>query len=220
MIISEALRVLRALDALPEPRRRYLCALAADAPTDAQRARIVLEARHECRTVRENLSAALSADLDARRDWAMRNPRGPSEPPQGPSKRGMRSAAEEGTTHPGPRPISVRYVTPTKAMTERHKQARRKLNEPVRHHGSLPAEKPITHGTSSGYRSGCRCDSCREWKAQSRKKKGVRRPNGEPAPHGTTTNYSRGCRCQECRDAVAAHARRKYAEKKSGKSTK
>ncbi len=224
MQTTEALDALRSLTDLPAGRRGYLCALAANARTDADRAQIVLEARAEERRVRQNLEADLMAELQARARWAQDQPAKPSEAPQKPSRRGERIERDDSAT-PAHRPVTVRYVEPTKTATKAQARERRPMNGPVRHHGSEKVEKtppapkadPITHATSSAYRSGCRCDDCREWKAKSRRGIGrTRRANGEPAPHGSTTNYARGCRCQLCRDAVNAHARKKRAEKKRG----
>lgn len=57
-MIPEALAAIRDLDALPEARRHFLCVLAADALTDADRALIVMKAGDEERRVRRNLEAA------------------------------------------------------------------------------------------------------------------------------------------------------------------
>jgi hypothetical protein len=221
----DALAALRELDVLAEPRRRHLCMLAADAPTDAERARLVFQARHEARQVRAQAEAALKAELAERARWAEDHAERPVEGPLRPSRRGQLIGAEEGTTHAGPRPVVVTYGPITRTATEKQKQERKPLMGANRKYPSAPAPevkvkapRPLKHGLASTYNHhGCRCDECRAAKALSRKGIGrVRRANGEPAPHGTTTSYSRGCRCQPCRDAVAAHARMKYAEKRSG----
>jgi hypothetical protein len=185
MEISEALTAIRELEAIPEARRRYLAALVGTAPTDAERALIVLNARHECRTVREKTEADLRAELAARRDWAARNPQRPAEGLPGPSKR--RYTMAEGVRFPEHRPVSVRYAAPTKTAPE--KPERKPMNTPVRHHGSekkRPAVVPppviqeekstkkparrrqpeAKHGTVHRYngtknRPPCRCDSCK-----------------------------------------------------------
>ena len=71
---TDALAAIRHLDALPEPRRRYLTMLAADARTDADRALIVLEARCENRRTRQQAEADLKAEFQARARWAADNP--------------------------------------------------------------------------------------------------------------------------------------------------
>lgn len=70
----------------------------------------------------------------------------------------------------------------------------------------------ITHGTTSAYVSGCRCDECREsWSAYQRDLR-QRRKNGQVRPriangstdyvHGTRNTYQlHGCRCEECKTA-------------------
>jgi len=64
--ISDAVSTLRKLDALPELRRRHLVVLAADAPTDADRARLVMMARRENIEVRYAIEAALKAEYSQR----------------------------------------------------------------------------------------------------------------------------------------------------------
>jgi hypothetical protein len=58
----DALAAIRRLDALPEARRRYLAVLAADAPNDTYRARIVMMAKRENIEVRDATERAVNAD--------------------------------------------------------------------------------------------------------------------------------------------------------------
>lgn len=211
MEISEALTAIRELEAIPEARRRYLATLVGTASTDADRALIVLNARHECRTVRENTEADLKAELASRRDWAARNPQRPPEERTQPSRR--RYTMAEGVRFPEHRPVSVRYVAPTKSAPE--KPEHRPLNAPVRHHGSEAPQAEVkksrkrspAHGITA-YNKGCRCEICRASKVESRRARGLRNPNGVVAEHGTTSRYSNwACRCNLCRAAAAEYAR-------------
>lgn len=228
MTIPDALSAIRKLDALPDARRRHLSMLAADAPRDSDRARIVLEARHEAREARAQTEATLKADYRARTEWALRNPQRLAEARQEPSRR--RFVMDDEVRTPAPRPVTTRWTTPTKIATAPTKRPekiganhRERVAEPLPP-GTLKVNpntgRPVNHGKTSGYQAGCRCEACKSAKAASRKGQGrKRRAAGEPAPCGSTTQYSRGCRCELCRDAVATYARKKRAEKQSGKSS-
>lgn len=156
-----ALSAIRALDALPEGRRRYLCTAAATARTDADSARIVLEARHEERSVRTNFERDLRAEYDSRRAWASRNPEKPVETPQKPSQRMVRTD----DTTPEHRPVTVRFVEPTK--TDKAPRTRPEgIGKNHVYDGPVPAQaekySARTHGIVSTYNAGCRCDACSE----------------------------------------------------------
>lgn len=161
MDVLTALAAIRQLDALPEARRRYLAVLAADARTDADRARIVFEARHEDRRVREKADADFSAELQTRARWADRNPQRLPESHTEPSKR--RYGLAEGVRFPAHRPVIVSWTPSAKTGTQQPE--RRPMNGPVRHHGSEPGTKDLQfptrkHGTAGTYNLGCRCDPC------------------------------------------------------------
>lgn len=125
MNTTDAAAAIRNLDALPELRRRHLVALAADARTDADRARLVFLAQDENRRVRRQIEAALTAEFSARARWAEGNPERPAEAPQTPT--GGRRWAEEGTTHDGPRPVTVAWGPITKTATEKQTRERKPL---------------------------------------------------------------------------------------------
>jgi 5-methylcytosine-specific restriction endonuclease McrA len=76
------------------------------------------------------------------------------------------------------------------------------------------------HGTAAGYgRNKCRCDLCRAWKAEDKRKYRAKKKTADPAtiPHGTFTGYSTcGCRCDECK-AFAAASSRKHREAVAGR---
>lgn len=219
MRIPEALTAIRELDTLPESRRRYLVALVGTAPTDAARALIVLNARYECRTVREKTESVLRAELAARRDWAARNPPRPAEERTEPSKR--RYTMAEGVRFPEHRPVSVRYVAPRKTAPEKTEHRPLIGTNRTYEEGKAPEAKVSKsrkrapeHGLT-GYNQGCRCDDCRLAKRLSRNPTGTRRANGEFAPCGTTTKYQRGCRCAQCRAVKAEHAREARKRKRA-----
>lgn len=218
----EAVDALRTLDALSIPRRQYLCTVVATAPTNGDRARIVMVAKRENTERRRATEQGLRAELDARRTAESHTPQGASQVPSRSSQRVVRTDE----TAPAHRPVTIRFVKPTKVGKEasRRPEAIGKNHsyaepaEPTTPAASSGTAKPIKHGVSTGYQRGCRCDDCRAAKARSRKGVGrVRRANGEVC-HGSTTQYSRGCRCQPCRDAVAAYARNKRAEMRLGNS--
>lgn len=199
MEISDALAALRELDALPDARRRYLAALAADAPNDADRARLVFLARYENRRVREQTEADLKADYAARAALADYSVEHPEEGPQKPG--GVRRWHEDDVTYPQARPVTISWTTPTKTAPEQVPPKRRRLNEPVRHHGSSPGRNETP------------------------------KPKPEPKPprplpeHGTVTRYQLPhlCRCDSCRAAKSAANRRereRRAEKRSAQSPK
>lgn len=213
----DALAALRRLDALPEARRRYLCVLATDARTDAERARIVLEARHEQRPVRADLEASLKAQYAERAALADYSVEHPENEPQRPA--GVRRWHEDDVTYPEPRPVTIRYVEPTKTAPANVPPKRRPLNGPVRHHGSSPGRnvkpaEPVArqkvepaHGTLTRYQRPwqCRCPLCREVKRQSNARHNAKRAERSPK-HGTTHMYNGSakrapCRCEECKAA-------------------
>lgn len=213
MQITDALLALRQLDALAEPRRRHLCMLAADARTDADRELIVVKARDEQRAVRANLEAALKADYTARARWAADNPAKPAESAQRLSKRGQLVGAEPGTTHTGPRPVTVTWGPITRTATEEQVRERKPLMGRNRVYPTAPAVpvakvKPEpAHGTLTRYQRPwqCRCSLCREVKRQSNARHNAKRADRDPK-HGTTHMYNgtanrAPCRCDECKAA-------------------
>lgn len=200
-----AVTALRTLDALPEARRRYLAALAASAPTDQDRARIVVMARRENIDQQWATEQALKAEFDARRSWMPRSPERPAEAPRKPSRRIVRTD----DTTPEHRPVTVRFVVPRQVATvERARPEGIGGNHVYDRPVPAPEAKPMKHGITGYNQHGCRCELCRAAKAESRKRRGLRRPNGDIPPHGTISRYSNmKCRCDECRAAAAEYAR-------------
>jgi len=125
--------------------------------------------------------------------------------------------AAQDAPRPVVRPVTVRYTTPRKTAEQTQQVERKPWFRPHKAYPEVEVvtAKPVEHGLSR-YKGGCRCDVCKQAKADSRKSKGLRRPNGTIPEHGTTTRYTKhGCRCGECRSAMAAHARN-YRAGKSG----
>lgn len=166
MVISmdthTAVTALRALDSLPEARRRYLSAIAATAPTDADRARIVVLAKRENIDQRWATEQALKAELDNRREWASRNEMKPVEVSQEASQRIVRTD----DTTPEPRPVSVRFVAPTKTAKAKPVRPESIGVNRVYNDAPKPLDPARTHGIVSTYNWGCRCNSCSEASAR------------------------------------------------------
>lgn len=220
MNLQDALAAIRDLEALPLPRRRHLAILVADAPTDAERARLVFVARDENRRVREQAEADLKARYAARAAMADYNAEHAADEPERPVR--VRRWEGDGITYPEPRPLTISWTTPTKAAPEQMPSKRRPLNGPVRHHGSSPGRnetpkpkakpepKPKTepeHGTLTRYQKPwyCRCPLCREVKRESNARHNAKRAEQNPK-HGTTHAYNGSakrapCRCEECKAA-------------------
>lgn len=220
----DALAAIRQLDALPEVRRRYLAVLAADAPSVSDRARIVMMAQRENIEVRYATERAVNAELNSRARWAEDHPERPAEAPQ--KATGGRRWAEEGVSYPGPRSVTVRHVEPTKTATEKQTRERRPLMGQNKKYADKqvpvptepkPRKQAPEHGLTGYAKRGCRCDICRAAKAESRRKRGLRNPNGVTAKHGTISRYSNNrCRCEECRAAAAEYARGWRERQRSG----
>lgn len=174
----DALAALRSLDALPAPRRRHLAAVVVDARTDPDRRRIVRQAQEEDRRVRENLEADLKAELASRRAQAQAIAERPSAAAQRAYRRVDRT---EGTT-PAHRPVTVRFVEPTKVTTAEQMRERRPLMSVNRKYDDQKTTAPATP-----------------------------KPEPKPRPeaqHGSLTLYQKGCRCEMCRAAKSAANRR------------
>lgn len=213
MDVLTAVATLRELDSLSEARRHYLSKLAATAPTDADRARIVTMAKRENVNQRWATEQALKAELDDRRAWATKNPENPVEVPQAASQRIVRTD----DTTPEHRPVTVRFVAPTK--TAKAKPVRAEGMGTNRVYDKTPEpEQPMKHGITGYNQHGCRCELCRAAKAESRKRRGLRRPNGDIPPHGTISRYSNmKCRYDGCRSAAAEYARQWRARRPKDK---
>lgn len=67
----------------------------------------------------------------------------------------------------------------------------------------------MTHGTTSAYARGCRCDACRA--AQAAYMREYRHRNGSRPfrqwQHGSVTGYQKGCRCEPCKGAHSDYQR-------------
>lgn len=158
MNTPDALAALSELAALSQGRRHYLATVVATAPTDQDRARIVMMARRENIDRRWATEHALKAELDDRREWAARNPLRPAEGPQRPSQRLVRTD----DTTPKHRPVVVTWGLVTKTAKV----------EPVRPEGigtnrvyndaPKTPDPTRTHGIVSTYNWGCRCTPCSE----------------------------------------------------------
>ena len=67
----------------------------------------------------------------------------------------------------------------------------------------MPLEIPkgVSHGTYSGYTSGCRCRECAEAARAYHALYSQRPIEEKKLTHGKTSTYNAGCRCKECRAA-------------------
>lgn len=95
------------------------------------------------------------------------------------------------STRDGVRPLCIRHYTPRKHV-------------------------PISHGTITGYRRGCRCANCRQANTQAvARSKATRYSDptaADRAGHGKRTTYNNyGCRCAPCKEAQS-RANKRYAE--------
>lgn len=74
--------------------------------------------------------------------------------------------------------------------------------------------KPEHHGTTTGYKYGCRDDCCyeayRDW--QRLRRIGAIPPRKLGRTHGLRSTYVHGCRCEQCRTAEREY-RRGYRRK-------
>lgn len=180
MNIPDALAALRTLDGLPEPRRKRLCALAATAPTDADRARIVIMGKRENIDQRWATEQALKAELDDRRAWATRNPEKPVEAPQKASKRMERTDE----TTPVHRPVIVTWGPVTKTAKVRTTRpegigTNRVYDDDLKPEPTRFATR--THGIVATYNSGCRCGDCSEASARRGREYRARRKQANSA---------------------------------------
>lgn len=201
--LIDGLKAIGNMENLPQPRKGELRRRLIFARSSADRQKIIGDAAIESNRNAYRTRAELERLYGQGRDYAALMEQKRIEASQKPSASptGSRRYTER---HPEPKPVTTRYVTPTKpAPIQEDAPKVEKVPEVV----PVGEKKNLRHGTTTGYKDGCRCDPCREAKRNSRNPKGTRRANGEPAPHGTTTNYQRGCRCQECRKAVADYAR-------------
>jgi hypothetical protein len=125
--------------------------------------------------------------------------------------------------------MTTSWTTPTKTATAEQKQERKPLMGTNRKYADKPVpevkekkprKKAPEHGLSAYSNRGCRCDVCKAAKAESRRKRNHRNPNGVIAKHGTISRYSNNkCRCDECRAAAAEYARGWRERKRSAQST-
>ena len=68
--------------------------------------------------------------------------------------------------------------------------------------------RPELHGSTSGYKNGCRCDDCRiaHGQAQADWLKRNRENSRPPPKHGTLNGYvNYSCRCEDCMTAARAY---------------
>jgi hypothetical protein len=77
----------------------------------------------------------------------------------------------------------------------------------------------MTHGTPSGYNSGCRCTACSEahriYCRQARARMAERAAAGDAiVPHGLFGYTNWRCRCEICTEAKKEHCRAYYASKR------
>ena len=74
------------------------------------------------------------------------------------------------------------------------------------------SEDRITHGKTSSYDKGCRCDLCKKAKSDFRKNCPIRK-------HGTKWSYDKGCRCDLCKEAKSAYWHKKHPDTKKPDTT-
>lgn len=172
-----AITALRALDALAPARRQHLATLVATAHRDAERARIVLQAKHENRHTREALEASLKAELAARHERALSNPERLSEAVQTFPARVDRL---DGIRVPAPRPVTTTWTTPTKTATTSTKRPEGIGANRAQRVAERPEPKPRVlpeHGTVTRYQVPhlCRCEECRAAKSAANRRERERR---------------------------------------------
>ncbi len=81
----------------------------------------------------------------------------------------------------------------------------------------MPERKPVTCGTPSAYRRGCRCDVCRANHAQrcAEQKRARLQRTVPDSVHGTYGGYINwGCRCDQCSKARLSRDSAQYQARK------
>jgi hypothetical protein len=76
---------------------------------------------------------------------------------------------------------------------------------------SPQSQKPIAHGTTSGYERGCRCAECRAANAARRSFARQTKPIPAGAEHGRSVANNYGCKCDICRKAIYEANSRYYS---------
>jgi hypothetical protein len=180
MNLQESLAALRALD-LPPSRLAFLAAQLLDATEDDRR-RLVYGARAEEAAAQDEAQDALREEYQWRdayqRRAATQAPVAPQADP------GRRRYVTDAST-PEERPVTIRFVVPTKADVVR----------PVRRAEEISTKPKTpdrfarrTHGLPSTYNAGCRCDPCRDGYAEYRKK---RQESFRPLTDSRSRTYKR-----------------------------
>lgn len=150
METSQALTTIRTLDALPVQRRRHLAAQIAHALTHDQRQHIVVRATAEnalALEIEDDIQAEYADRLAASRARAQREENA-VQTASAPAWRGFSDHEEL----PAARPVTITYTTPTKPLSEEKRREGIGLNS--------DQWGKRTHGITSTYNSGCRCEKC------------------------------------------------------------